>query len=45
MIQVEALTKRYGAKTAVEDLNFEVRPGIVPGSSARTAPGNPRPCG
>jgi len=31
MIQVEALTKRYGAKTAVEDLSFEVRPGMVTG--------------
>src|SRR3954447_15685214 len=31
MIQANALTKRYGAKTAVEDLTFTVRPGIVTG--------------
>lgn len=31
MITVEALTKRYGDKTAVDDLSFTVRPGIVTG--------------
>ncbi len=31
MIEVEHVTKRYGAKTAVEDLTFSVRPGIVTG--------------
>jgi ABC-2 type transport system ATP-binding protein len=31
MIEVSTLTKRYGSKTAVEDLSFEVRPGIVTG--------------
>ncbi|MYW02452.1 ATP-binding cassette domain-containing protein, partial [Streptomyces sp. SID3343] len=31
MIQANALTKRYGAKTAVDDLTFTVRPGIVTG--------------
>jgi ABC-2 type transport system ATP-binding protein len=31
MIQVEELTGRHGAKTAVEDLSFEVRPGMVTG--------------
>jgi len=31
MIRVESLTKRYGDKVAVDDLSFEVRPGIVTG--------------
>jgi ABC-2 type transport system ATP-binding protein len=31
MIEAHRLTKRYGDKTAVEDLNFTVRPGIVTG--------------
>jgi ABC-2 type transport system ATP-binding protein len=31
MIEAEQLTKRYGDKTAVEDLSFTVRPGIVTG--------------
>ena len=31
MIKVENLTKRYGATTAVNDLSFAVRPGIVTG--------------
>jgi ABC-2 type transport system ATP-binding protein len=31
MIEVQHLTKRYGAKTAVDDLSFIVRPGIVTG--------------
>ena len=31
MISVEELTKRYGKKLAVEDLSFEVRPGVVTG--------------
>lgn len=31
MIEVSSLTKRYGEKTAVEDLTFTVRPGIVTG--------------
>lgn len=29
MIRLRALTKRYGEKTAVSDLTFSVRPGIV----------------
>ena len=45
MIQVEALTKRYGDKTAVDDLSFEVRPGMVTGFLGPTAPASPRPCG
>ncbi len=31
MIEVTNLTKRYGATTAVDDLSFAVRPGIVTG--------------
>lgn len=31
MIEVEGLTKRYGSKTAVDDLSFVVRPGVVTG--------------
>ncbi len=31
MIEARALTKRYGSKTAVDDLTFSVKPGIVTG--------------
>jgi ABC-2 type transport system ATP-binding protein len=31
VIEVESLTKRYGATTAVDDLSFTVRPGVVTG--------------
>ncbi|MGD9482285.1 ABC transporter ATP-binding protein [Streptomyces sp. TRM70308] len=31
MIEALGLTKRYGAKTAVYDLSFQVRPGVVTG--------------
>jgi len=31
MIEARALTKRYGEKLAVNDLSFEVRPGVVTG--------------
>jgi ABC-2 type transport system ATP-binding protein len=31
MIEARQLTKRYGDKTAVEDLSFTVRPGVVTG--------------
>jgi ABC-2 type transport system ATP-binding protein len=31
MIEVEQLTKRYGARTAVDGLTFRVRPGVVTG--------------
>src|SRR5499427_7392243 len=30
-IEINALTKRYGATTAVSDLTFTVRPGVVTG--------------
>jgi ABC-2 type transport system ATP-binding protein len=31
VIEAFGLTKRYGAKTAVDDMTFEVRPGVVTG--------------
>jgi ABC-2 type transport system ATP-binding protein len=31
MITAEGLTKRYGAKTAVDDISFSIRPGVVTG--------------
>ena len=31
MIEAQGLTKRYGPHTAVEDLSFSVRPGLVTG--------------
>src|SRR5712691_9636411 len=31
MIEARGLTKRYGDKTAVDDLSFTVRPGVVTG--------------
>ena len=31
MIEVRGLTKRYGAKTAVDDLTFSIEPGKVTG--------------
>src|SRR4051812_23883620 len=31
MIEAHALTKRYGERTAVDDLSFTVRPGVVTG--------------
>ncbi len=31
MIEAQGLTKRYGGKTAVDDLSFVVRPGVVTG--------------
>ncbi|MFD3943547.1 ABC transporter ATP-binding protein [Streptomyces sp. NPDC058579] len=31
MIELEALTKRFGSKTAVDHLSFQVRPGMITG--------------
>ncbi|MFD9336788.1 ABC transporter ATP-binding protein [Streptomyces sp. NPDC060028] len=31
MIELEGLTKRFGTKTAVDNLSFQVRPGVVTG--------------
>jgi ABC-type Na+ transport system ATPase subunit NatA len=39
MIEAHQLTKRYGDKTAVEDLSFTVRPGIVTGFLAPNGAG------
>ena len=36
MIDADGLVKRYGDKVAVDDLSFEVRPGIVTGFLGRT---------
>ena len=45
-IDLDHLTKRYGAVTAVDDLNFEPRARArSPASSAPTAPASPPPCG
>jgi ABC-type phosphonate transport system ATPase subunit len=44
MIKAHRLTKRYGEKTAVEDLSLTVRPGIVTGFlSDRRTEGSPQP--
>ena len=45
MIEVKSLTKQFGPKTAVDRVSFSVEKGQVLGSSARTAPANPPPCG
>jgi hypothetical protein len=42
VIEVCELTRRYGAKTAVDDLTFVVQPGIVMGFPGSTARGSPR---
>jgi ABC-2 type transport system ATP-binding protein len=44
MIEVHQLTKRSGDETAVEDLSFTVRPGIVTGFLRPTAPGSRPRC-
>jgi ABC-2 type transport system ATP-binding protein len=31
MIEARGLTKRYGSRLAVDELNFTVRPGVVTG--------------
>ena len=45
MIEIDGLTKRYGDKTAVDQLSFVVEPAWSPGSSARTGRESPPPCG
>ncbi len=45
MIEAQNLSKTYGDKTAVDDVSFTVRPGIVTGFLGSTARGSPRPCG
>ncbi len=44
MIEAYQPTKRYGKKTAVDRLDFVVRPGTVTGFLGRTAPASPPPC-
>jgi ABC-2 type transport system ATP-binding protein len=41
MIEAHQLTKRYGDTTAVEDLSFTVRPGIVTGFLRPNGAGKP----
>lgn len=41
MIAAYGLTKRYGGKTAVNDLSFTVRPGVVTGFLAPTGRARP----
>ena len=43
MIQVEHLTRRYGAVTAVDDLSFEISDEGVYGFLGRTARGSRLP--
>lgn len=38
MITAHSLTKRYGDRTAVQDLDFTVRPGTVTGSPRPALP-------
>jgi ABC-2 type transport system ATP-binding protein len=45
LIEVRGLTKRYGDTVAVDDLTFDVRPGVVTGFLVRTAQASPRRCG
>ena len=45
MIEVRELVKRYGSKTAVDGLDFTVRPGVVTGFLGPMAPGNQQLCG
>ena len=45
MIEAHDLVERYGSTVAVNDLSFSIRPGLVTGFLARTAPGRPPPCG
>ncbi len=44
MIEAQQLTKRYGEKTAVDGLDFTVRPGTVTGFLGPTARASPPPC-
>jgi len=45
MIEVSGLTKRYGEKTAVNNLTFTVKPGIVTGFLDPTVRANRPRCG
>ncbi|MEE8160043.1 MAG: ATP-binding cassette domain-containing protein, partial [Acidobacteriota bacterium] len=39
MIRAEHLTKRYGSKTAIQDVSFEVQPGEILGFLGPNAAG------
>lgn len=41
MIEAHALTRRYGAKLAVDNLSFTVRPGVVTGFLGPNGAGKP----
>jgi ABC-2 type transport system ATP-binding protein len=43
MIEAQGLTKRYGDKTAVDNLSFTVRPGMVTGFLGPNGAGKPNP--
>jgi ABC-type phosphonate transport system ATPase subunit len=45
MIEACGLSKMYGDKTAVDDLSFTVRPGVVTGLLGPNGAGSPRRCG
>jgi ABC-2 type transport system ATP-binding protein len=45
MIEARGLVKQYGGTTAVNDLSFTVRPGMVTGFLGPNGAGNPRRCG
>jgi ABC-2 type transport system ATP-binding protein len=41
VIEAHGLVKRYGATTAVNDLSFSIRPGLVTGFLGPNGAGNP----
>jgi ABC-2 type transport system ATP-binding protein len=41
MIEARGLVKRYGSTTAVDDLSFSVRPGLVTGFLGPNGAGKP----
>jgi len=45
MIEARGLVKRYGATTAVDDLSFTIRPGLVTGFLGPNGRAKPPPCG
>lgn len=43
-LKLEQVTKQFGGKTAVNGIDFEVRPGEILGFSVRTALGKRQRC-
>jgi ABC-2 type transport system ATP-binding protein len=41
MIEAHGLVKRYGSTTAVDDLSFSIRPGLVTGFLGPNGAGKP----